>query len=438
MAFGTFEVHAGSFALGNAHQVVRGHLLMKVSGRFLREKIPLSEITDLEVASEESLNRLGGALGWGLAGDALLGPVGLLAGLIRGGRGKRITFVCRLRDGRKFLATASSAVFAQMRTSLAVTEFGRVKEAPLAPDTYDHQRWAALVQYDQNISSAVDLVRPFGQNYVDELASAYLALNDKEYLSRITDDIISRAKSERNSATIRKVETPNERDEARVDTAVKSRCRVCDKSIYQASKTCPYCGTNEPHVSTRGVNSTAWNRVVSIGAWIFAILFGLGGLGFISEGNAAGYPLIASAIVACPLSANFIRTYFKVSVPGWARASGAFALFMIASLVSPKAADTSGVSESSTSSATVAASTNAEQKPVREVIGVFNKCLIEKARSGGYASSDGGKSAMRMLVACKPQWDAYADACEQSGKTDGACTQESAILAQMALKSIGK
>ena len=40
-----------------------------------------------------------------MAGGALLGPAGLLAGLLLGGRREETTFVAKLKDGRKFLAS---------------------------------------------------------------------------------------------------------------------------------------------------------------------------------------------------------------------------------------------------------------------------------------------------------------------------------------------
>lgn len=82
MAFGVLEVHAGDFKKGNDHQYVAGKpgtLIMKIDGKFFREKIPVSEIQELEPASEETVKRIGGAVGWGVVGGVLLGPVGLLA-----------------------------------------------------------------------------------------------------------------------------------------------------------------------------------------------------------------------------------------------------------------------------------------------------------------------------------------------------------------------
>ena len=114
MAFGTFEVHAGDFKKGKEHQFMKDAIHMKSKKKFFREKIPVSQIEKIEVASEESVKRIGGAVGWGIAGAALLGPVGLLAGLLGGGQGKNITFVCKLKDGRKFLGTAKSKVYTEI------------------------------------------------------------------------------------------------------------------------------------------------------------------------------------------------------------------------------------------------------------------------------------------------------------------------------------
>lgn len=121
MAFGSFEVHAGDFKKGKEHQFLdskSGILVMKKEGKFLREKIPVSEIQELEIASEESVKRIGGTVGWGAVGGVLLGPVGLLAGLLAGGRSKDTTFVCKLKDGRKFMGTASSKLYTKLSAAI--------------------------------------------------------------------------------------------------------------------------------------------------------------------------------------------------------------------------------------------------------------------------------------------------------------------------------
>jgi hypothetical protein len=108
MASGVLKVHAGDFRSG---RLLGEKLSMIGTGKWFPEKIPLSQLEAVKVASEEAVKRFGKTVGWGIAGGVLLGPVGLLAGLLEGGKGKNITFVCKLKDGRKFMATALSKVF---------------------------------------------------------------------------------------------------------------------------------------------------------------------------------------------------------------------------------------------------------------------------------------------------------------------------------------
>lgn len=75
------------------------------------EAIPITELDAVEIASEESIKKVGGTVGWGVVGATLLGPAGLLAGLLLGGRKTEVTFVARLNDGRKFMATSDTKTF---------------------------------------------------------------------------------------------------------------------------------------------------------------------------------------------------------------------------------------------------------------------------------------------------------------------------------------
>jgi hypothetical protein len=113
------EIHAGDFKKGgNNFFASDGRLLLGIPGKFFRQWFPITEIAELEVASEEGAKRLGGTVGWGLAGAALLGPVGLLAGLLVGGKAKDVTFICQLKDGRKFLGTTDSKAYTKMSAAL--------------------------------------------------------------------------------------------------------------------------------------------------------------------------------------------------------------------------------------------------------------------------------------------------------------------------------
>jgi hypothetical protein len=57
-----------------------------------------------------------------------------------------------------------------------------------------------LLQYDPEIATAADQIKPLGQIWMDEFASAYLVLNDKKYLLDIAAKIVSRAEIARTEA----------------------------------------------------------------------------------------------------------------------------------------------------------------------------------------------------------------------------------------------
>jgi hypothetical protein len=115
-------LHAGDFLSSDGTYVPdllskAGTLRLKsVRHRWLGEKIPTRELVDVEFASEESVARIGAAVGWSAAGALLLGPIGLLAGALELGRKKRlVTFVARFRDGRTLLATTDNVTFGRLQ-----------------------------------------------------------------------------------------------------------------------------------------------------------------------------------------------------------------------------------------------------------------------------------------------------------------------------------
>jgi hypothetical protein len=66
-------------------------------------------------ASNRPAKRTGGTIGWGVVGAALLGPVGVLAGLLLGGKGADLTFIAQHKDGRKMLATTDAKSFKKLQ-----------------------------------------------------------------------------------------------------------------------------------------------------------------------------------------------------------------------------------------------------------------------------------------------------------------------------------
>ncbi len=69
-------------------------------------------------------------------------------------------------------------------------------EAGRKPHPYDKEKWAALLKYDDEIAVVAGRVSHLGQRWLDELAHAYLALNDKQYLRKIEEKIYAEARAE--------------------------------------------------------------------------------------------------------------------------------------------------------------------------------------------------------------------------------------------------
>lgn len=111
-------VHAGDFLKGDS-QFIPGSLILRTTEHsWLGETISITQLETVEVASEESVKKIGGTIGWGAAGALVLGPVGLLAGLLLGGKKKDVTFIAKFKDGRKLLATTDSGTFTKLQAAV--------------------------------------------------------------------------------------------------------------------------------------------------------------------------------------------------------------------------------------------------------------------------------------------------------------------------------
>lgn len=90
-------------------------------------------------------------------------------------------------------------------------------DTPVSPVArYDQSKWNALLKYDNDIASIADKIRPFGQKWLDEFASSYLALNDKQYLPEIEHKITAaatREKEEKEQAALAAAKAEAERIE---------------------------------------------------------------------------------------------------------------------------------------------------------------------------------------------------------------------------------
>jgi hypothetical protein len=70
------------------------------------------------------------------------------------------------------------------RTLTADSTIEHVRPEPTNRYSYDRAKWNALVEYDPDIARIAAALKPYGEKYTDQFASAYLAINDKSYLER--------------------------------------------------------------------------------------------------------------------------------------------------------------------------------------------------------------------------------------------------------------
>src|SRR5262249_28335476 len=74
----------------------------------------------------------------------------------------------------------------------------RVWERPVVAETSpdDFEKWRSIGRSDADISRSVETLAPFGKKYVDQLATAYLAFNDKSYLPMIVKMVAATIKKD--------------------------------------------------------------------------------------------------------------------------------------------------------------------------------------------------------------------------------------------------
>lgn len=96
----------------------------------------------------------------------------------------------------------------------------------------DRAKWNALIEYDPAIASAVKEVSPFGEKWLDELASAYLALNDIKYLPNIVEGIVRRAQLEKEEVAKQDADRKREQERLEAEKA-ESRRKEAERRLME-------------------------------------------------------------------------------------------------------------------------------------------------------------------------------------------------------------
>lgn len=84
----------------------------------LTDTVSIEELENIEVISEENAYSVLSKAGWGVAGSALLGPAGLLAGALAKGNNKRVTAIITFTDNRRALISCNQKIL----NELAITQ----------------------------------------------------------------------------------------------------------------------------------------------------------------------------------------------------------------------------------------------------------------------------------------------------------------------------
>jgi hypothetical protein len=144
---------------------------------------------------------------WATIGFLMMG-FGLICLLIAEGRRKRAAAVAETQatpaeprfqqaEDRPPLAPPLPKPSAGMasRTAVVASAIDQVRQGG---SSYDTAKWDSLVMSDPDIARLVEALTPYGRQYVDELAAAYMTLNDKNYLALIVDEIVASARRNAN------------------------------------------------------------------------------------------------------------------------------------------------------------------------------------------------------------------------------------------------
>jgi hypothetical protein len=128
------NIHGGDFAVGQSGTFAFGVLTMPPPGRpFFGacEKIPLNKVMRVEAVNKEMRHRTGAALGRGLAGVMISGPIGAIVGFTTTNHASDVTFEAEFEGGRRLLATTNTATY----TKLLAAAFDYKPHAERRPET---------------------------------------------------------------------------------------------------------------------------------------------------------------------------------------------------------------------------------------------------------------------------------------------------------------
>jgi hypothetical protein len=111
----TIKIHAGDFKKQHADFSFGDLSIFTASHPIMGEHNRQKSLIEIQIATENNIKKMGGTIGWGVTGALILGPVGLLAGLLLGGKKKEINFIAKFSDDKTFLGTTNNKTFTALQ-----------------------------------------------------------------------------------------------------------------------------------------------------------------------------------------------------------------------------------------------------------------------------------------------------------------------------------
>ncbi|MGC9332490.1 MAG: hypothetical protein ACP5DZ_11560 [Bacteroidales bacterium] len=104
------KIIAGDYE-GGKIKLSLGDVSIHHSGRLIPLTLNKRNVSSVEIITEENKKKFIGTAGWSIAGAAVLGLAGFVAGAKAGGNKKEVTFACYLKNGKKFIAVTDVKVY---------------------------------------------------------------------------------------------------------------------------------------------------------------------------------------------------------------------------------------------------------------------------------------------------------------------------------------
>jgi len=106
-----YKIIAGKFVGGEIF-LIKEKIIVWIDTKQI--ELTQEEVESVKILTEEDKKNLSRAAGLGIAGSILLGPVGLVAGVLASGNKKEVTFECQLSNGEKFLAVTDPRIYQKL------------------------------------------------------------------------------------------------------------------------------------------------------------------------------------------------------------------------------------------------------------------------------------------------------------------------------------